>query len=198
MRLRFSPSDDEAAFSAARDTLLSEVARWLDASDEERAEVVGDIRIFLDWRYNYSTGLLDEFTDADIEEFLLGWCPRKLSVPPGQSECVCRAVGAYIEFMADTQRLVGGVGHARALSELARELAPAMREAMDDPANFGMAKSLFAGLGDVSEMSDEPCCRFPTPNMNRWWLLGCRTCPHLSGFDCSPRRSRPCRLPGPG
>ncbi|KLO25708.1 hypothetical protein ABW16_22170 [Mycolicibacter heraklionensis] len=155
MRLRFSPSDDEAAFSAARDTLLSEVARWLDASDEERAEVVGDIRIFLDWRYNYSTGLLDEFTDADIEEFLLGWCPRKLSVPPGQSECVCRAVGAYIEFMADTQRLVGGVGHARALSELARELAPAMREAMDDPANFGMAKSLFAGLGDVSEMSDE-------------------------------------------
>lgn len=155
MRLRFSPLDDEASFSAARDALLDEVGQWLDTSDEERANLVGDIGIFLDWRYHYSTGLLDEFTDADIEEFLLGWCPRKLSVPAEQSGYVCWAVGTYVEFMADTRRLVGGRGQARVLSELAHELAPVVREAMDDPANFGMAKALFAGLGDVSEFSDE-------------------------------------------
>lgn len=155
MRLRFPSADDEAAFEATRDALLGEFDRWLGGSESERAEVVGDAGIFLDWRYNYSTGALDDFADSEIEEFLLSWCPRKLSVPAEDAEGVCRAVGDYVEFMARTRRLVGGADRAVALSTLAHDLIPAMREAMADPANFGMAKSLFAGLGDVSDMSED-------------------------------------------
>lgn len=99
--------------------------------------------------------LLDEFADADIEEFLLGWCPRKWSVPAEDADGICRAIGAYAQFMAQTGRLVGGVDRAAALTGLADDLAPTMRAEMDNPANFGMAKSLFAGLGDVSDLSDD-------------------------------------------
>lgn len=152
MRLRFSP-DDEDAFNEARDALLDEFVRWLDRPEPECAELVGDAGLFLDWRHGYSTGVLDEFTEDDISEFLLEWCPRKLSAPPEGAAGTCRAVGAFIEFLFRTRRLVGGADRAARLMTLADDLAPAMRDAMADPANFGMAKSMFAGLGDVSGLS---------------------------------------------
>lgn len=156
MRLRFSPKgDDENAFNEARDALLDEFAGWLDRPEAEGAELVGDAGLFLDWRYGYSTGVLDEFSEDDITEFLLEWCPRKLSAPPEDAAGTCRAVGAFIEFLFRTRRLVGGVDRAARLMTLADDLAPAMRDAMADPANFGMAKSMFAGLGDVSDLSME-------------------------------------------
>lgn len=154
MRLRFSP-DDEDAFNEARDTLLDEFAGWLDRPEPEGAELVGDAGLFLDWRHGYSTGVLDEYTEGDVAEFLLAWCPRKLSVPAEDADGVCEAVGAYIEFMAGTNRLVGGVKRAATLARQARDLVPAMRAEMNNSANFGMAKSLFAGLGDVSGLSME-------------------------------------------
>jgi hypothetical protein len=156
MRLRFSPyGDDEDVYRASRDALLDEFSSWLDSSEPDRAELVGDVGIFLDWRQGYSSGVLDEFADADIEEFLLQWCPRKLSAPAEDADGMCQAVGAYVEFMGRTGRLVGGFDRAAALTTLADGLIPTMRAEMDNPANFGMAKTLFAGLGDVSGMSED-------------------------------------------
>jgi hypothetical protein len=156
MRLRFSPyGDDEDAYRATRDALLDEFSRWLGQPEPDCAELAADIGIFLDWRHGYSTAVLDEFDDADIEEFLLGWCPRKLSAPAEDAEGMCRAVGAYVEFMARTGRLVGGLDRAAALIALADGLVPTMRAEMDNPDNFGMAKTLFAGLGEVSSMSED-------------------------------------------
>jgi hypothetical protein len=156
MRLRFSSSgDDEDAYYATRDALVDEFGGWLDGPEPERAALVGDVGVFLDWRYHYSSGVLDEFAGGDITEFLLEWCPRKLSAPAEDAEGICQAVGAYLEFMAQTNRLVGGVDRAAALITLADDLIPTMRAEMDNPANFGMAKALFAGLGDVSGLSEE-------------------------------------------
>jgi hypothetical protein len=154
VQLRFSP-DDEASYYATRAALVGELNGWLDLPEPERAELVSDVEMFLDWRYNYSSGVLDGFDDGDVTEFLLGWCPRKLSAPADVADGVCAAVGAYVEFMAYTGRLVGGVDRAAALKALAADLASSMRAEMDNPANFGMAKSLFAGVGDVSTMSED-------------------------------------------
>jgi hypothetical protein len=154
MRLRFSP-DEEDGYYAARNALVDEFNGWLLSCGSEQAGLASDVEMFLDWRYHYSNGVLDGFDDGDVTEFLLGWCPRKLSAPADVADGVCTAIGAFVEFMADTGRLVGGVDRAAALKTLAADLAPTMREEMDNPANFGMAKSLFAGLGDVSSMSEE-------------------------------------------
>jgi hypothetical protein len=156
MRLRFSPyGDDEDAYRATRDALLDEFSGWLDRSEPDPADLVGDVGIFLDWRHGYSSGVLDEFDDGDITEFLLEWCPRKLSAPAEDAEGMCQAVGTYVEFMAHTGRLLGGVNRAASLIALADGLSPTMRAEMDNPANFGIAKTLFAGLGDVSAMSQD-------------------------------------------
>ncbi|QDP94892.1 hypothetical protein FOE78_02240 [Microlunatus elymi] len=160
MRMRFDPSTgaDEAAFYAARDALLDEFEGWrAGRGDPDSGMVVSDAALFLDWRYNYSTGVLDDYDGQDLDEFLLGWCPRKLTAPPDMAPQLCRDVGQLINFLAATGRLVGGSRRATALTAYANELAPRVRRAMDDPSNFGMAKSIFAGVDlDAMPSVDDP------------------------------------------
>lgn len=58
---------------------LDEFAAWLAASDVSGADA-GDSRVALDWKWGYQDGRLGR---ADLE-FLLAWCPRKLSMPPAE------------------------------------------------------------------------------------------------------------------
>jgi hypothetical protein len=155
MPLRFDPGGhDHDAFEQTRDALLAEFEEWLGGrQDPDDGETVSDAQIFIDWRYNYSTGVLDEYRDGDITEFLLEWCPRKLVVAADSAFGICRSVGAFIEFLARTGRLAGGAGRAARLITVADELGPQMCVAMSDPANFGMGKALFAGgSGAVPEL----------------------------------------------
>lgn len=152
--MRFGP-DDEDAYYTARDELLTEFGSWLDLPDRERAGLIADVGTLLDWRYHHSSGVLDEFAPSDITAFVLEWCPRQLSQPSGGVEDLCHAVGDYVTFMADTGRLVGGTSRAALLMKLADDLAPTMRDEMANPANFGMGKSLLAGLELPSDASEE-------------------------------------------
>lgn len=148
------PHDDDD-FYALRDDLSDEFKVWLETRHGKSGcdEMVSDAGIFLDWRYNYSTGVLDVYEDQDVAEFLLEWCPRKLSAPPEAADGLCRSVAAFVEFLADTNRLAGGFARAARLTTYAEELIPQMRTAMADPSNFGMAKSLFSNLGSSGDMS---------------------------------------------
>lgn len=132
MRLRFDPGDDDA-YGAARDVLLDELGGWLDRTAPERAAVVTDTQIFLDWRYHESSGVLDEFAPSDITEFLLEWCPRRFRGHPNGAEYLCRAVGVYVDFMAASGRLVGGIDRATRLKRLAADLAPTVCAEMGSP-----------------------------------------------------------------
>lgn len=145
MRLRFGVND-EGAFYEARDGLLTEFAEHSALPEQQRAEVVADIETFLDWRFHYSNGELDNFAQSDIAEFLLEYCPRKVSRPTGSGDELCGAVGEYVTFLADTGRLIGGARRAALLRRATEDLAPIVREEMDNPANYGMAKSLLAGV----------------------------------------------------
>jgi hypothetical protein len=132
MRLRFDPGDDEDYFET-RASLLDELDAWLSLPDPERAGTVVDVGIFLDWRYRDSIGALDDFAPSDVTEFLLEWCPQRFKRHPNGAEFLCRAVGTYVEFMAATGRLAGGVDRAARLRQLADDLAPTVRAEMRDP-----------------------------------------------------------------
>ncbi len=132
MQLRFEPGEDDAYYDS-RDALLEELDGWLDRPAPERAAVVTDTRILLDWRYHHSSGVLDEFTPGDVTDFLLEWCPRRLRGHPDGAGYLCNAVGVYVDFMAATGRLVGGVERATRLRKLAADLAPTVRAELRDP-----------------------------------------------------------------
>ncbi|OBG30642.1 hypothetical protein [Mycobacterium sp. E3198] len=127
MRLRFDPGDDDDAFAAARDALLDELGSWLDRPERERAAVVTDVEILLDWRYRDSNGVLDELAPGDVTEFLLQWCPSQFQGHPNGAEFLCNAVAVYVDFMAATGRLMGGIERANRLRKLAVDLAPTVR-----------------------------------------------------------------------
>jgi hypothetical protein len=132
VRLFFDPGDD-GVYYRARDALLDELDAWLEMPDPERGGVVADVEFFLDWRFRDSSGVLDEFSPSDVAEFLLEWCPHRLRGRADAADYLCSAVGVYVDFMAATGRLVGGVDRAARLRRLAEDLAPTVRAEMRNP-----------------------------------------------------------------
>ncbi|MGH9113171.1 MAG: hypothetical protein ACRDZN_12890 [Acidimicrobiales bacterium] len=158
MRLVFGP-DDDVEFSAARDQLLDRFGRWLAGTarlgDADAAGTVGDAGLALDWKWSYGDGDLGRWRTGDVGEFLLEWCPRKLSVSPADCESIPDALAAFTAFL-DAEGLLGaGSASATALSEAAASLRDEFLAAMGDPSNFGLAKSLFgAATADGIHLDD--------------------------------------------
>lgn len=146
MRLRFDPLDhgDEDEFYRVREALLNEMRGWaaerLDDSDGARA---AHADTFLGWKFHYADGRLDDVSRADAAEYLLEWCPRKVSAPPDTAYELVDGLAAYVEFMAATGRLVGGVDRAASVIAYLGEIADDAYAAMGDESRFGMAKSFF-------------------------------------------------------
>jgi hypothetical protein len=137
--------DDEQAYYTARDELCARFAEW---AERERPDAdAGDVQLLLDWKWGYGDGRLDRLGAADVEEFLLGWCPRKVASPPELVAGIPDSVAAYVDFLAHERLLARGCS-AEAVRRTCADLAPRFRREMADPANFGMAKSLLGGLDD--------------------------------------------------
>ena len=133
--------------------LIDEFSNWLvEAGAPDVVASVNYAETFLDWRANAPLPNIDE---SVIREFLLRWCPRQLNLPPGDSWRVCTSVAAFVDFLGYTGRLNGGPRAAEALIGITIELADAMESKMADPNNFGMAKSLFAGIEGAESMTGD-------------------------------------------
>lgn len=159
MRLTFGPDDDEQ-FHAARAALLTRFEAWLSddhglTSPAEAAATAGEAGLALDWKWGYAGGDLGRWTVADLDEFLLEWCPRKLSVPAGESASIPIAVAALMAFLNDEALLSPGSSPADDLIRRTVDLTESFVDAMGDPSNFGMAKSLFgAAAADGADLED--------------------------------------------
>ncbi|MCB1263664.1 MAG: hypothetical protein KDB56_03570, partial [Mycobacterium sp.] len=135
------------------DALIEEFTDWLEGRGApDPVTLAGHAAMFLDWR---ESAPLTNLNDDDLREFLLGWCPRKLSIPAEESQEVCEAMAEFVFFLGSTGRMKGGPERARNLARTAIGLIDPMTIRMADPANFGMAKSLFAGISGLEEMSQE-------------------------------------------
>ncbi len=147
MRMSFTV-DDEDAFQVRRDELLDDYAGWLASSKVADAQA-GDAGLAMDWKWGYQDGELDCWTVADLEEFLLGWCPRKLSMPAEGCAYFPRSIGAFMTFLAAQGLLAPGSGTLSQLQRCCERNTKRFVSKMADPANYGLAKGLFAGVGGL-------------------------------------------------
>ena len=137
MRTRFGP-DDESAFYAARDELIDSFRSTTQDTDGFVASAM------LDYKWGYADGRVFHWTRPDLEDLLLGHFPRKVTIDEEDILRVVPELGDFLRFLQRTNRLTGDSLHDL-LDELS-ELRPDFATAMQDPANFGMAKSLFAQM----------------------------------------------------
>jgi hypothetical protein len=143
---------DESGFKQTRDWLLSEFGEWLrDASrlsEPDADEAVSDASLALDWKFGYGDGHLGRWTASDVTEFLLSWCPRKLTA--SQDDCVSipENVASFTDYLAASRLLASGSATAAVLRAAATEATAEFMAEMSNPANFGMAKALFAGAAE--------------------------------------------------
>ena len=140
---------DESGFAQAKGWLLAGFSGWLDdvarPSGPGANEAVSDASLVLDWKFGYGDGHLGRWTAGDVGEFLLGWCPRKLTV--SQEDCVSipGSVAAFTDYLAAQGLLATGSATAALLRVTATGATAEFIAEMSNPANFGMAKALFAG-----------------------------------------------------
>jgi hypothetical protein len=166
MRLQIR-QDDLAGFERAKDWLLDGFDRWL--RDERQLDVgltsiaVGDAAMALDWKFDYGDGHLGQWATGDVTEFLLGWCPRKLSVSTEDSVTIPGSVAALTDYLAARGLLAPGSSSGPALRATATKAAADFIAEMDNPANFGMAKSLFTSAAAHGDDLDDQDLIPPLP-----------------------------------
>lgn len=144
-RMEFD-ADSERAFHRRRDELVADFEGWLPA--QFAGQVHGsDVAMLLDWKWAYGDGHLGRWRVAHFREFLLDWCPRKLVAPPDLLALVPSTVSLAMAFLADRNLLTPDSDSVRRLTEGGVALSGEFMSAMNDPANFGMTKSIFASMG---------------------------------------------------
>lgn len=149
--VRFGPGEDDR-FGAWRDDLVLDFERFVGPFGS--VVDASDLGLLLDWKRSYGDGRLGVWRRVEIEQFLLDWCPAKLSATAQQVQGLPAAVALAMRFLSDRGLLEPGSDPVDQLSEHATGLQVAFMAEMDNPANFGMAKSLFAGLDlDVDDLA---------------------------------------------
>ena len=177
MRMLFG-ADDHDGFLAARDSLLERFERWLgeerSLAEHAREDVVADASIALDWKWSYADGDLGRWATRDVGEFLLDWCPRKLSVPPDQCRSIPAALATFTEFLGAAGLLTADSSPVAAIAAATALITEEFVAAMGDISNFGLAKSLFgAADADGVDLSD-------TDQLQAW----------IAGFNARPEDDR--------
>ncbi|HET9254401.1 MAG TPA: hypothetical protein VFO16_04255, partial [Pseudonocardiaceae bacterium] len=139
-------AEDEDAFYIRRDEVLDDYAAWLASSNVANAEAY-DAGVALDWKWAYQDGELGRWTVADLDEFLLGWCPRKLTMPSEECAEFPASIRAFMTFLAARGLLAPGSGTPSQLQRWCDHSTSRFVRKMTDPANYGLAKGLLAGAG---------------------------------------------------
>ncbi len=115
------------------------------AQSEESRQVLNDgaephyVRQFLEFGVHYLGVSTETMTIADATELLRTVFPRKVSIDASKCDNVIRELVAFWKFCDRVYQLES----ASAIASEIATLADRFRQAMSDPANFGMAKSFF-------------------------------------------------------
>ncbi|MGV9305237.1 hypothetical protein ACWDLG_17835 [Nonomuraea sp. NPDC003727] len=147
-----------------------------------------EIRLLCDYASDYlNVTQLGGFTPATFEELLLSIYPRKVIAPPESAQETVAASGTLVDFLLDRGEIAAGIA-AEMRAKLA-EIEPEMVTALADPANFGMAKSLFSAIGPESL---EQSVAIPAGELSEPPELGeapcdCPACAPLPAVRLAPR-----------
>ncbi|SDI04436.1 hypothetical protein [Nonomuraea jiangxiensis] len=135
-----------------------------------------EVRLLCDYASDYlNVNELGDFAPETFDELLLSIYPRKVIAPPESAPETVAAARTLVDYLSQA----GAVSETAASSMRDRldDIAPRMGAALADPANFGMAKSLFSSIGpesleqsvaipsgEVPDLGEAPCdCPGCTP-----------------------------------
>ncbi|MGW0198876.1 hypothetical protein [Nonomuraea sp. NPDC003201] len=135
-----------------------------------------EVRLLCDYASDYlNVNELGDFSPDTFDELLLSIYPRKVIAPPESAPETVAAARTFVDYLSEA----GAVPEPTAVLMRDRldDIAPRMPEALADPANFGMAKSLFSSIGpesleqavaipsgEVPDLGEAPCdCPGCTP-----------------------------------
>ena len=136
-------ADDEQA-EKALDQYCDELAKRFQESPEGQTRLQADPEMgfwangFVEYAYNYLGATLPRVTAAQVKEIMTEILPRKVSSL--SSEEVDHAIPELVAFWKYLQREYE-LRNANAALRVLRRVEPDFRRLMDDPANWGMAKS---------------------------------------------------------
>jgi hypothetical protein len=152
VKMAFGP-DDESAFYETQEKLLGQFGAWIQRNHgADNDDAVQHVELLLDWKYNYDDGDLATWTLPSLDEFLLGWFPRKVTMPPEFAEKIPASVGLWCTFLAADSLLSTSSSSLKSIDAHLRQIQAPFRRAFADTSRHGMAKSLF---GSIAEMGLE-------------------------------------------
>jgi len=155
VKMRFAPEDEKAA-ARARERLVTRFAGWLEHHPEHGRADPWDADLLLEWKWAYADGDYGCWTRADVDDVLLDHLPRKLSASAEDAASIPVSTDAFMRFLDDEGLLDQRSEPADVVGTRALAQQRAFADAMADPANFGMAKRLFAFAGlDPDEPPDQ-------------------------------------------
>ncbi len=140
-RTHVGPEEEEGADCAARDALIADYEAVAARRPGSSSFVAA---IMLDFKWGYRDRRMTTWRKADLDEFLLSYCPRKVVLPETEILGVVPAVKDFLAFLAERGLLVGDP--LEALADRADELLPEFAAAMVDPSHFGLGKGIFAQM----------------------------------------------------
>lgn len=149
MRMRFDvdSSAEESAALATRDELVARFAHWLDDRPERSMADPADVALALGWKWDHGDGDYGRWTRAEVDELLLGHLPRKLGAGPDVTASIPPTLAMFVTFLEEEGLFDPTGDPADAVAGRALAQTRTFLDAMDDPANFGMAKRLLSSVG---------------------------------------------------
>ncbi|MFI7613104.1 hypothetical protein ACIBP6_17930 [Nonomuraea terrae] len=108
-----------------------------------------EVRLLCDYASDYlNVNELGDFAPETFDELLLSIYPRKVIAPPESASETVAAARTLVGYLSEAGKVSAQT--AARMHERLDDIAPRMVEALADPANFGMAKSLFSSIGPES------------------------------------------------
>jgi hypothetical protein len=107
----------------------------------ERYGNLGWFQTLVEYGLNYLGETVDQMTPGSLQEFVFGYLPRKVSTDADTAPEIVGELTLFWQFLDRVYKLPA----AKALVEWlqAPDLVARLKDKLSDPANFGMAKSLF-------------------------------------------------------
>ncbi|GAA3699914.1 hypothetical protein GCM10022224_077370 [Nonomuraea antimicrobica] len=108
-----------------------------------------EVRLLCDYASDYlNVNELGDFSPETFDELLLSIYPRKVIAPPESAPETVAAARTLVDYLSESGQVSAET--AGLMRERLDDIEPRMSGALADPANFGMAKSLFSSIGPES------------------------------------------------
>ena len=142
------------------DRALTGFRRWTETTGRKLSDDPGVVADEMETLFDLMRGYLDidrpaELSEGDFRELLLRIYPRKVTVfDPEDTESTIPAIRDFLAYLAERGEMPEG--KARALGRELDRIEPLFADAVMDPSNWGMARSLVQAMAaDGVDMDDQ-------------------------------------------